>query len=99
MIELIRKKTNKTDFVWETVMSENFRPLLFAGDINVYSVARTFHETYGIKVRAYGKYPVFPCIHILYILPYTKRIHIFLIPNLFKLYFRKLLYIEAFSIQ
>lgn len=62
MIELIRKKTNKTDFVWETVMSENFRPLLFAGDINVYSVARAFHEAYGIKVRAYGKYPVFPCM-------------------------------------
>ena len=62
MIELIRKKTNKTDFVWETVMSENFRPLIFAGDINVYSVARAFHEAYGIKVRAYGKYPVFPCM-------------------------------------
>ena len=40
MIELIRKKTNKTDFVWETVMSENFRPLLFAGDINGAEIGR-----------------------------------------------------------
>ncbi len=39
----------------------DFKPLLFAGDINVYSVARAFHEAYGIKVRAYGKYPAFPC--------------------------------------
>lgn len=43
-------------------MSQNFKPLLFAGDINVYSVARAFHEAYGIKVRAYGKFPSFPCI-------------------------------------
>ncbi len=42
-------------------MKNDFRPLLFAGDINVYSVARAFHEAYGIKVRAYGKYPTFPC--------------------------------------
>lgn len=42
-------------------MEREFKPLLFAGDINVYSVARAFHEAYGIKVKAYGKYPVFPC--------------------------------------
>ncbi|WP_130863930.1 carboxylate--amine ligase [Bacilliculturomica massiliensis] len=38
-----------------------FIPLLFAGDINVYSVARAFHEAYGIKSFAYGKYPTGPC--------------------------------------
>ena len=44
-------------------MSEtlSFQPLLFGGDINVYSVARAFHEAYGVRSIAYGKYPAFPC--------------------------------------
>lgn len=42
-------------------MSNRFIPLLFAGDINVYSVARAFHEEYGIKPFVYGKYPTGPC--------------------------------------
>ena len=42
-------------------MSVNFQPLLFGGDINVYSVARAFHEAYGVKAVAFGKYPSFPC--------------------------------------
>lgn len=41
-----------------------FQPLLFGGDINVYSVARAFHELYGVKSIAYGKYAnTFPCAH------------------------------------
>ena len=36
-------------------------PLLFGGDINVYSVARAFHEAYGIRSIAFGKYHAFPC--------------------------------------
>lgn len=43
-------------------MSQNFIPLLFGGDINVYSVARAFHEQYDIKSRAFGKYNTGPCI-------------------------------------
>lgn len=43
-------------------MEKKFVPLLFAGDINVCSVARAFHEEYGIKVTAYGKYPTGPCM-------------------------------------
>ena len=43
-------------------MSQNFIPLLFAGDINVYSVARAFHEQYDIKSKAFGKYQTGPCI-------------------------------------
>lgn len=38
----------------------NFQPLLFGGDINVYSVARAFHEAYGVKSICYGKYPSGP---------------------------------------
>ena len=46
-------------------MSNNlpFQPLVFGGDINVYSVARAFHEAYGIRTIAYGKYPSFPCFN------------------------------------
>ncbi|MDD3290026.1 MAG: ATP-grasp domain-containing protein [Eubacteriales bacterium] len=40
-----------------------FVPLLFAGDINVYSVARAFHEAYGIRSKVYGKYLTGPCVN------------------------------------
>ena len=42
-------------------MPLSFQPLLFGGDINVYSVARAFHEAYGVRSIAFGKYPSFPC--------------------------------------
>lgn len=38
-----------------------FVPLLLGADINVYSMARAFHEAYGIKTVAYGMYPSGPC--------------------------------------
>ena len=41
--------------------SLSFQPLLFGGDINVYSVARAFHEAYGVKSIAFGKFAAFPC--------------------------------------
>lgn len=41
-------------------MAKPFLPLLFGGDINVYSVARAFHEAYGVKSTCYGKYPTGP---------------------------------------
>lgn len=43
-------------------MNKKFIPLLFAGDINVVSVARAFHEQYGIVSSCYGKYPTGPCM-------------------------------------
>lgn len=42
-------------------INEDFIPLLFASDINVYSVARAFHERYGIKAHVYGKFASGPC--------------------------------------
>lgn len=41
----------------------SFTPLLFGGDINVYSVARAFHEAYGVRSVAYGKYLTGPCVN------------------------------------
>lgn len=52
-----------------------FVPLLFAGDINVYSMARAFHEIYGIRPYVYGKYPTGPCFQSK-ILHYTANIKI-----------------------
>ncbi len=37
-------------------MEHTFQPLLFGGDINVYSVARAFHEAYGVKSICFGKF-------------------------------------------
>lgn len=42
-------------------MENDFKVLLFAGDINVYSVARAFNDEYGILPKVYGKYKAFPC--------------------------------------
>ncbi|MDR2611182.1 MAG: ATP-grasp domain-containing protein, partial [Clostridiales Family XIII bacterium] len=42
-------------------MDQEFLPLLFAADINVYSVARAFHERYGIKSTVYGRAAGGPC--------------------------------------
>lgn len=55
-------------------MKDKFIPLLFAGDINVYSVARAFHEAYKIKPHVYGKYNTWPCIDskIMYYHPNSK---------------------------
>lgn len=37
-------------------MEQTFQPLLFGGDINVYSMARAFHQAYGVKSVCYGKF-------------------------------------------
>jgi D-aspartate ligase len=42
-------------------MENDFKVLLFAGDINVYSVARAFYDEYGILPKVFGKYNSFPC--------------------------------------
>lgn len=47
--------------VFDMSRTVSFQPLLFGGDINVYSVARAFHEAYGVKSVAFGKFHTFPC--------------------------------------
>ena len=42
-------------------MEQAFVPLLLGADINVYSMARAFHEAYGVRTVAYGMYPSGPC--------------------------------------
>lgn len=37
-------------------MDKPVYPLFFGGDFNVYSMARAFHEAYGIKSACFGKY-------------------------------------------
>lgn len=54
--------------------TNNFRTLLFAGDINVYSVARAFHEKYGIVSKVYGKFPSGPCVNSS-IMDYTDNVN------------------------
>lgn len=36
--------------------NHKIQPVLLGGDINCYSVARAFHEAYGVKSYAFGKY-------------------------------------------
>ena len=43
-------------------MEKRFVPLLLGADINVYSMARAFHEAYGVRTVAYGMYPSGPCV-------------------------------------
>ena len=45
-----------------TDMENRFVPLLLGADINVYSMARAFHEAYGVKTVAYGMYPSGVCV-------------------------------------
>lgn len=52
---------NKGEKIMSQKIEETFVPLLFAGDINIYSVARAFHQAYGIESYGYGKYPTGPC--------------------------------------
>ena len=42
---------------------KEFVPLLFAGDINVYSVARAFYEAYGCMSYGYGKFATGVCMN------------------------------------
>ena len=42
-------------------MQPSFVPLLLGGDINVYSMARAFHEEYGLRSTVFGKFPSGPC--------------------------------------
>ena len=38
--------------------SVSFVPVLIGADMNCYSVARAFHEAYGIESYAFGRWPM-----------------------------------------
>ncbi len=42
------------------IKEREFIPVLFASDINTYSMARAFHEAYGVRSVVMGKYPTGP---------------------------------------
>ena len=46
----------KRNILWNTTSS----PCSLGGDINVYSVARAFHEAYGVRSVCYGKFATGP---------------------------------------
>ena len=39
----------------DQVNNVKIQPVLVGGDINCYSVARAYHEAYGVKSIAFGK--------------------------------------------
>ena len=41
-----------------TVSSPSILPVLIGADMNCYSVARAFHEAYGIESYAFGRWPM-----------------------------------------
>lgn len=36
----------------------NIQPVLLGADLNCYHVARAFHEAYGVRSKAFGRYPI-----------------------------------------
>ena len=42
---------------------KNILPVLLGADLNCYSVARAFHEAYGVSSHAFGKYSVGESAH------------------------------------
>ena len=36
----------------------NIQPVLIGADMNCYSVARAFHEAYGVTSHAFGRWPM-----------------------------------------
>ncbi|MBQ2707272.1 MAG: ATP-grasp domain-containing protein [Clostridia bacterium] len=39
-------------------MTKNIIPVLLGADLNCYSIARAFHEAYGVKSQAFGRYAI-----------------------------------------
>ena len=40
----------------QSMMPNAILPVLLGADLNCYSVARAFHEAYGVKSHAFGRY-------------------------------------------
>ena len=39
-------------------MEKTITPVIVGADLNCYNVARAFHEAYGVKSHAFGRYEV-----------------------------------------
>lgn len=55
------KSSSKNNHLFLCGRDLDFVPLLFGSDINVYSLARAFHEKYGLHSTVWGKYATGPC--------------------------------------
>ena len=56
-MQRIKAKLKKEAFM------KKITPVLLGADLNCYSVARAFHEAYGVRSYAFGKYPVGESTH------------------------------------
>ena len=41
-------------------MSKTIVPVILGADLNCYNLARAFHEKYGVKSYAFGRYAIAP---------------------------------------
>ena len=56
-------------------MSKTITPVILGADLNCYNLARAFHEKYGVKSYAFGRYAIAPS-------KYSTIIHFTIVPEL-----------------
>ncbi len=58
-------------------MSKTITPVILGADLNCYNLARAFHEKYGVKSYAFGRYAIAPS-------KYSTIIHFTIVPDMDK---------------
>ena len=58
-------------------MSKTIVPVMLGADLNCYNLARAFHEKYGVKSYAFGRYAIAPT-------KYSTIIHFTIVPDIDK---------------
>ena len=58
-------------------MSKTITPVMLGADLNCYNLARAFHEKYGVKSYAFGRYAIAPT-------KYSTIIHFTIVPDIDK---------------